>query len=151
MFGQHYLDNMFPLELSGEENGGVGGSQFLGADEKANLFMEEDIELVGNTRVRHSIREGLATSARSTEYSSVGNENGSVDNVGLESDDSGDVGVFDESPISSRNSTFNAGHGNGVEKRSYKVKDLSRLWQYRNGKSPKIDEVDVRIARMGTI
>ena len=150
MFGQHYLDNMFPLEPAGEENTGIGQSGFLGADEKGNLFMEEDIECVGKTRMRHSTREGLATSARSAEGSSL-SEDRRGEEVELESDESRDVGLFDESPISSRNSTFNAGHGNGVANRSYKVKDLSRLWQYRNGKSPKIDDVDVRIARIGTI
>ena len=33
----------------------------------------------------------------------------------------------------------------------FKVKELSRLWLYVNGGSPKLDEVDVGIARMATI
>ena len=36
-------------------------------------------------------------------------------------------------------------------KMEFKVKDLSRLWLYVNGGSPKLDEVDVGIARMATI
>jgi len=41
--------------------------------------------------------------------------------------------------------------GDGMEKVKFKVKDLSRLWLYVNGKSPKLDETDVGIARMATI
>ncbi|KAL2072002.1 hypothetical protein VTL71DRAFT_11345 [Oculimacula yallundae] len=37
------------------------------------------------------------------------------------------------------------------EKLRFRVKDLSRLWLYVNGKSPKTDETDVGIARMATI
>jgi hypothetical protein len=36
-------------------------------------------------------------------------------------------------------------------KMQVKVKDLSRLWLYVNGGSPKLDEVDVGIARMATM
>jgi hypothetical protein len=36
-------------------------------------------------------------------------------------------------------------------KMEFKVKDLSRLWLYINGGSPKLDGVDVGIARMATI
>merc|ERR1711939_725543 len=41
------------------------------------------------------------------------------------------------------------GKANGVRKG--KDKDFSRLWLYVNGKSPKLDETDVGIARMATI
>jgi hypothetical protein len=37
------------------------------------------------------------------------------------------------------------------QKMEFKVKDLSRLWMYVNGKSPKVDEIDVGLARMATI
>ncbi|KAK0106212.1 hypothetical protein ONS96_003855 [Cadophora gregata f. sp. sojae] len=43
------------------------------------------------------------------------------------------------------------GEGDGGEKIRFKVKDLSRLWLYVNGKSPRMDETDVGIARMSTI
>ncbi|RFU25183.1 hypothetical protein B7463_g11160, partial [Scytalidium lignicola] len=46
------------------------------------------------------------------------------------------------------------GHANGTvtrEPKVYRVKDLSRLWLYRNGRSPMIDEVDIGIARMATL
>jgi hypothetical protein len=33
----------------------------------------------------------------------------------------------------------------------FRVRDLSRLWEYRNGRSPKSDEVDVGVARIATI
>ncbi|KAG9235359.1 hypothetical protein BJ875DRAFT_422201 [Amylocarpus encephaloides] len=141
MFGMHYLDNMFPLEKTEDGKGGIGNSGFLGADEKNNLFMEEPIQLVGTTRLKKSATEDLATSARSVE------PHGGVTDEG--SDDEGDVGVFDASPISTRNS-FHDGLPNRVEM-EYKVKDLSRLWLYRNGKSPEHDEVDARISRIGTV
>jgi hypothetical protein len=37
------------------------------------------------------------------------------------------------------------------KKMKFQVKELSRLWLYVNGKSPKADEVDAGIARMATI
>jgi hypothetical protein len=37
------------------------------------------------------------------------------------------------------------------QKMEFQVKELSRLWLYVNGRSPKPDEVDVGIARMATI
>lgn len=39
----------------------------------------------------------------------------------------------------------------GGKEMEFRVKDLSRLWLYRNGKSPKINEVDVGIARIATV
>ena len=64
------------------------------------------------------------------------------------------------SPTTTRNalqSRFENGRG-FTEKRcgedkdmEFKVIDLSRLWLYRNGKSPKLDDVDMGIARMATI
>lgn len=142
LFGQHYFDNMFPLAPATTKDGGIGQSGFLGADEKVNAFMEEDVEWVGKTHVGR--REGLGTSATTTEGTTSDFEDEES------SDDEGQVGIFDESPISSRNSTFNAGHTNGFEKKAYKVKNLSRLWQYRNGNSPTTDKVDVKIERMNT-
>ncbi|KAH7395471.1 hypothetical protein BKA64DRAFT_59873 [Cadophora sp. MPI-SDFR-AT-0126] len=45
-----------------------------------------------------------------------------------------------------------SGKGDGKdEKVRFRVKDLSRLWLYVNGKSPRMDETDVGIARMATI
>ena len=142
LFGQHYLDNMFPLEPASVKDGGIGNSGFLGADEKVNAFMEEDVEWVGKTRVGG--REGLETSSSSNEGTTPDFEDEES------SDDEGRVGIYDESPISSRHSTFNAGHTNGLDTKAYKVKNLSRLWQYRNGKSPAVDKVDVKIERMRT-
>jgi hypothetical protein len=142
MFGQHYFDNMFPLEPAPEKNGGIGGSGFLGADEKRNSFMDEDVEWVGKTRVGR--QEDLETSATATD----GTTPEFYDEES--SDDEGKVGIFDESPINSRQSTFDAGYTNEDGRRVYKVKNLSRLWQYRNGKSPKVDRIDVKVQRMRT-
>lgn len=42
-------------------------------------------------------------------------------------------------------------NGDAEDKMEFRVRDLSRLWLYINGKSPKSDEVDVGIARMATV
>lgn len=149
LFNLHYLDSMFPLEAapkptSGSSKGGIGGSGFLGADTSNNSFMEEEVEWVGR---RREAREGLRISARSTEDLFLDREEASEE----DEEDDGDVGVYDESPISTRQSSFHESLTNGFRKRKYKVKDLSRLWQYRNGRSPQVDEVDVRLGRIGTV
>jgi hypothetical protein len=65
-----------------------------------------------------------------------------------------DVLFRDMSPISP--SVFQNVNGgtngdtNGTGRGEFKVKDLSRLWLYVNGKSPKMDEVDAGIERMST-
>jgi hypothetical protein len=75
--------------------------------------------------------------------------------------------IRDMSPVSS-NSAMNAlklgfENGNGFThsceknnskaevKFKFQTKDLSRLWGYRNGQSPKISEDDIGITRMATI
>jgi len=74
--------------------------------------------------------------------------------------DDHEVLLRDMSPISPRLTrlAFKTEFGNGrgmtgtvTEKKEYKVRDLSRLWLYRNGGSPRMDEVDVGIMRMATI
>lgn len=66
-----------------------------------------------------------------------------------------------------REATQNAPNGNGITNgnshrpenritakpmpKTYRVKDLSRLWLYRNGKSPVVDDIDLGIARMATL
>lgn len=148
LLNQHYLDSMFPLEAAsnpggGSGKGGIGGSGFLGADVSKNSFMEEEVEWIGR---RREAREGLRISARSTEDLSLIEREASEE----DGEDDGDVGVYDQSPISTRQSSFHEALTNGVGKTKYKVKDLSRLWQYRNGRSPQVD-VDVGLAKKGTV
>ncbi|KAG4436491.1 hypothetical protein IFR05_008032 [Cadophora sp. M221] len=165
--------------------GGIGGSGFLGADEREgkNGFMESVLEL------------GLPSSSSATSNDEDAVERAS-EREGLEmsylgahgeplEDGEKEVLVRDMSPISpatmrkferGRLGMTSAqrlgmvgtseggvvkGKGKGMlngdgketeeEKMRFKVKDLSRLWLYVNGKSPKIDETDVGIARMATI
>jgi hypothetical protein len=142
MFGQHYFDNMFPLQPASTSDGGIGGSGFLGASE-TNAFMNEPVEWVGKTRVGRL--ETLQNSARYTE----GTEDDSSD--GESSDDEGRVGLFDESPIDSRHSTWDSARCEEGERKVYQVRNLSRLWQYRNGRAPKQDSVDCRVRRMESL
>ncbi|KAH6721622.1 hypothetical protein BKA61DRAFT_639613 [Leptodontidium sp. MPI-SDFR-AT-0119] len=194
----HYLDGMFPLRAvedggrEGQEQrvgkGGIGGSGFVGADEREgkNGFMESVLEL------------GLPSS--SSPSSSTSNDEDAAERASeregfkisylgahgepLE-DGEKEVLVRDMSPISPATMkrfererlgmtsaqrlgmVGGAGKEKGMvngdgkvrgereenreEKMRFRVKDLSRLWLYVNGKSPKIDETDVGIARMATI
>ena len=62
-----------------------------------------------------------------------------------------DTELRDMSPISPSVFANRNGNGEAKQKAEFKVKDLSRLWLYVNGKSPKLDEVDAGIKRMSTI
>ena len=149
-FNQHYLDNMFPLKKSSKTNGGIGGSGFEAASDQSE-FMDSVIELGKDGDRNHDEREGL-------ELSYCGAHGGPL------SENEEATLIRDMSPVSP-SSTLNAlrqdftnGRGftngdlNGVQKKEkFTVKDLSRLWLYRNGGSPKLDEVDVGIARIATI
>jgi hypothetical protein len=149
---QHYLDNMFPLKPSLKPKGGIGGSGFDGAVEKCE-FMDSVVELGKDGDRKEDEREGF-------EMSYCG-AHGEPLSAGEEA-----TLIRDMSPVSP-SSTLNAlrrdfangrGFTNGVDgvnegkkKVKFTVKDLSRLWLYRNGGSPKLDEVDVGVARMATI
>jgi len=135
--------------------GGIGGSGFLGANEDlgANEFMESVLELglEGEDEERRDEREGW-------EMSYLGAHGEPLDGGERE------VLIRDMSPISpatmrrfdrnglgfTKKEEGNDGE-KGEEKVRFRVKDLSRLWLYVNGKSPKVDETDVGIARMSTI
>lgn len=141
---------MFPLKKSPKTKGGIGGSDYDGAADKSE-FMDSIVELGRDGDRHHDEREGLEMS-----YCGAQGEP-------LSGSDEATL-IRDMSPVSP-SSTLNAltrdfvngrgftnGDANGREKKtSFTVKDLSRLWLYRNGGSPKMDEVDVGIARMATI
>ncbi len=166
-FNQHYLDSMFPLkQCSPSSNplrrGGIGNSGFDGVDEDNCEFMNSIIELGhhGKGEEKKDEREGLEISYLGTH------------GVPLERREE-EVIIRDMSPILTepeRKFTDFKGFTNGEsevldenqgwveeevqkeeKKTQFKVKDLSRLWLYVNGKSPKMDEMDVGIARMTTI
>lgn len=156
----HYLDNMFPLKRSADPKGGIGGTGFEGADEEENEFMESVMGLGGVEagEEKKDEREGWEMSYMGTHGEPLSNEEN-------------EVLIRDMSPISPATmrkfvKDFDGKRGlamtNGKKeeaaldkeaerKMEFKVKDLSRLWLYVNGKSPRVDEGDVGIARMATI
>ena len=154
-FNQHYLDNMFPLQESVDSDGGIGHSGFEGAADKSP-FMDRIILWDQGGNKDKDEREGLEMS-----YLTAKGEP-------LEKDEEETL-VQDMSPISpvitmnALKSDFENGRGftnrvdnitcNGQKeiKVQFKVKDMSRLWAYRNGGSPKVDDVDMDFARMATI
>jgi hypothetical protein len=117
---QHYLDKMFPLDKSG----------YKVRETKEGDFMEMDCE-AGHDDSQHAPREGPNQSLFATKTS----------------DECEDIGahILNESPTSAKkesaawqaNGAWVATNGqvNGVKK-VLQVKDLSRLWTYRNGGSP---------------
>jgi hypothetical protein len=156
-FNQHYLDNMFPLKPSRPSSNplkrtGIGGSGFEGVDEVNSAFMDSIIELGGNSsnEEKKDEREGL-------EMSYLGAHGEPLNNGEKE------VLIRDMSPVTpatmqrfrgafeSNHRYTDADEQEGERKMEFKVKDLSRLWLYVNGKSPKTDETDLGIARMATV
>jgi hypothetical protein len=148
-FNMHYLDGMFPLKASANKNEGIGGSGFEGADESGgNEFMNSVLMLGKEGDENKDEREGWEMS-----YLGAHGEPLSKSET--------DVLLRDMSPISpgafQNGNGFTNGDGNGngsvvvKQKAEFKVKDLSRLWLYVNGRSPKLDEVDAGIKRMATI
>ncbi|KAI0157105.1 hypothetical protein GGR52DRAFT_582915 [Hypoxylon sp. FL1284] len=106
-FCQHYLNGMFPLERDAD-------GEFVGCAEK-NEFMSSIVEVAEKGTEKDDIREGIETSWSLME---LAGRRGS--------DVKGEVpvhGSFSEDK-------------NKIEDGKVRVKDLSRLWQYRNGRSP---------------
>jgi hypothetical protein len=146
---QHYLDSMFPLKPSPPDRPGIGGSGFEGADEESD-FMDTVVEWGKNHDEQRDKREGLALS-----YLGATSDSPDTDEEAVLLRDMSPVSPG--STVSALRGDFENGRGfttNGVngehkKKKEFRVRDLSRLWQYRNGKSPKMDEVDVGIAISG--
>ena len=180
-FVQHYLDSMFPLEAcekseefplgwkgayEGDEDGGEGGNGFVDSrvekgkdgDEGADEREGWEVSVLG-------ARGGLdeeETTVRDMGSPIVGNGGGLLKKGGSSHEFEVQKGFagFEGQEMSGVVGDGGVGkevNGEGVEgekerkEDGYRVKDLSRLWHYRNGKSPKPDEVDVGIARMSTI
>jgi hypothetical protein len=144
-FCLHYLDSMFPLLPC--PTGGIGGSGFDGCVDSCD-FMEEEVEWFGLPS-----RNRTLESLESSSLSASGNFD-FVDGEGKGEDGKSEVGVVSMSPISLKSSgTFENGKGmtSGSRRKKFKVRELSRLWLYRNGGSPRRDAVDAGIARMATI
>ncbi|CAJ2508537.1 Uu.00g135630.m01.CDS01 [Anthostomella pinea] len=104
---QHYLDGMFPLARDAD-------GEFVGCVD-SNDFMESVVEVAGKGTEKDVIREGFENSWSMIER---GGRQGS--------------GVKTEVAV---HGSF---HGNkeDIDDGKVRVKDLSRLWLYRNGQSP---------------
>lgn len=112
-FVQHYLDGMFPLYRD------PATRQLKGCLEIGNTFMESAVAIDGHENTGE--REGLGGCREGTGGSESEGEDEQKEVVQLHNGGG--------SPIALRK---RLGKATGV----VKVKDLSRLWKYRNGKSP---------------
>ncbi|KAK8879619.1 hypothetical protein PGQ11_000913 [Apiospora arundinis] len=119
-FCQHYLDGMFPLRRDADGNAIVTAAQGGGCDEDNNEFMESVVERGGRGTEGEDAREGFANSWALLELAG-------------KREASGDLAHPEVAVHGSFHGKLSAHLDDG---RDVKVKDLSRLWQYRNGKSP---------------
>jgi hypothetical protein len=115
---QHYLDCMFPLEKHADPAKG-----FVGCLEEGNEFMESEIVIGAEGEEMAAVREAMGAS-----WLARGDR-----------DSAGGVEIHGGSPVETRG-RFRSRVGevaeNGRRETKVKVKELSRLWLYRNGKSP---------------
>ncbi|KAK3942047.1 hypothetical protein QBC46DRAFT_381054 [Diplogelasinospora grovesii] len=136
-FCQHYLDGMFPLARDASTNRLLTGV-LAGCAEEGNEFMESEIivgeegDAMANAREAHLMMELSWFGGRS-----AATIRGEVE-----------VEVHSDSPIEQQQQnrgrfrsrltglTTAGQRGQGQGQAKAKVKELSRLWQYRNGKSP---------------
>jgi len=152
---QHYLDGMFPLARD------AATGEFVGCAEE-NEFMESEI-LVGSEddndggnggeprvegqEVEGGVvrRERLGSMFLGWVPGIIGGQEELVNGVdGHDSDDgdrNGGVQVHGGSPVEERGRFRSRNINSGRDQvAKVKVKDLSRLWQYRNGRSPEDDK-----------
>ncbi|CAK7217016.1 hypothetical protein SEUCBS140593_003062 [Sporothrix eucalyptigena] len=129
-FCQHYLDGMFPLARHPQTN------EILGCAETGNEFMESEVEVGRDgdeSAVVHEAFERSWLAALGGEGEAEGeSENGGAPPL---------VEIHANSPILARQASHS---------RPVKVKDVSRLWQYRNGKSPD-DSFTRGLSRLATM
>ncbi|RDW84800.1 hypothetical protein BP6252_02390 [Coleophoma cylindrospora] len=166
LLNEHYLDTMFPLKRTVDGRGGIGNTGFLGADEEDNKFVESYLDIQVGRGKKHEIvpgdeREGLETSYRGTHGESLKNRpehgnstkgfflGGSITPPRTEAESPQDYKQM-ESAMNGVDA-INGCSESSDEKIRFKVKDMSRLWLYRNGRSPRLDEVDFGVARMATM
>ncbi|CCC13184.1 unnamed protein product [Sordaria macrospora k-hell] len=119
---QHYLDGMFPLEKDPKTGA------FVGASENENEFMESEITVGEAGSEMTAAKEAMEISWLAN---GIGGNGSAVDG-----DNVGGVAVHGgHSPTVERRGTMRLRRGESKPAK-VKVKDLSRLWQYRNGRSP---------------
>ncbi|KAJ0114405.1 hypothetical protein J7T55_010794 [Diaporthe amygdali] len=118
-FIQHYLDGMFPLAKDA-----VTG-QLVGCKEVGNEFMESEIVIGKSGDAGANEREAFASS-----YLGCSDDESDGEEEGKSKSGAAEVFMHNgESPIALRRRL-------GLATEKVKVKELSRLWKYRNGRSP---------------
>ncbi|EAA30743.2 hypothetical protein NCU06117 [Neurospora crassa OR74A] len=122
---QHYLDGMFPLEKDPKTGA------FLGCAETGNEFMESEITVgeAGSemTAAKEAMEISWLANGITNGLVGGGSEGNGDEAVG------GGIAVYGgHSPVEPRRRV----RRRESKPAQVKVKDLSRLWQYRNGKSP---------------
>lgn len=117
---QHYLDGMFPLERD------PSTGKFVGTKEKGNAFMESYVSACGGKR---SIQENKACEREGVMGSWLDTlEGGDGDNGGEDEEGEISIDYGDEASLVRRKL--------GLCDQRVQVKELSRLWKYRNGRVP---------------
>ncbi|TLS24299.1 hypothetical protein PpBr36_08308 [Pyricularia pennisetigena] len=119
----HYLDGMFPLRRDESAPGGFSGCLEAGpAEEGLNDFMDSDV-VVGGGSDSSAVIDVASAAYKSSWVGLLRNEIEGLPPAAAEAADEVEV--------------MNAGQGFGKgAARTVKVKQLSRLWQYRDGRSP---------------
>lgn len=112
LLNQHYLQQMFPL---GRDGRCLDKNEFMEMEVDVNL---EDLSAEGREDLMNSLAQGASANLQS-HIAYVGDIN---------------------SPISPVHRTLSLLRDDGHPTRPLKIKDFSRLWQYRNGGSPDDDE-----------
>ncbi|KAK0625322.1 hypothetical protein B0T17DRAFT_491922 [Bombardia bombarda] len=123
-FCQHYLDGMFPLERD------VASGEFVGCLDEGvdggNEFMESEVTVGVEGDEMENAREAMGVSWLG-------------DRGPYDGDLGGGVEIHGGSPIlrrGRRGRRREDGEGEEDGERKVRVKELSRLWLYRNGRSP---------------
>lgn len=112
---QHYLDGMFPLEKDPKTG------EFIGAAETNNEFMESEITVGEAGSEMTAAKEAMEISWLAGNGGSAVDDGDAVGGVAFHGGE--------------RRGTLRM-RRRGSKPAKVKVKDLSRLWQYRNGRSP---------------
>jgi hypothetical protein len=150
LFCHDYLDKMFPLKRCAE-GAGIGGSGFVGALEEENEFMEATLGRIEEVAGRESWEMSyFGVHGELLEAPTEGKYTAS--NIGLNFlawEWQSNVEEVSKSSIERAGISLSGAPPGRVF--DFKVKDLSRLWLYVNGKNPKKTLVDLRNAKMSEI
>lgn len=122
----HYLHNMFPLEPT-------EGGKFRAKDESPFMEMDMPIAIQSPDEQREDLFTSMLGSSTQDEVQKafVGDVNTPISPLMLNSASiDGVVNGLDSSPATEQ----------ARAKEQFKVKHFSRLWMYRNGRSPPMDK-----------